>query len=92
MMDNEHFANLLERLGDMSQSQLAQVVTTTEDILAGRLNRFNHLCTQLEGALRAIDIEFPNANVYLSKSPTEQVNLMDLLIPQDFVKKCEIGD
>lgn len=91
-MDNEHFANLLEQLGDMSQSQLAQVVTATEDILAGRLSRFNHLCAQLEGALRAIDIEFPNANVYLSKSPTEQVNLMDLLIPQDFVKKCEIGD
>lgn len=92
MMDNEHFTNLLERLGDMSQSQLAQLLTATADTMESRLNRFNHLCAQLEGTLRAIDIEFPNANVYLTKSPTEQVNLLDLIIPQDFVKKCEIGD
>ena len=92
MMNEVKYADLLDRLGEMSQSQLAGLLTATEDRMAERLERFQYLCKQLEMYLDTIFKEFPNANVYLVKSPEETVNLLDLIIPQDFLKKWEIGD
>lgn len=92
MMNEVRYADLLDKLGEMSQTQLAGLLTATEDRMTERLDRFQYLCKQLEMYLDTIFKEFPNANVYLVKSPEEQVNLLDLIIPQDFVKKCEIGD
>ena len=92
MMNEVKYADLLDKLGEMSQSQLAGLLTATEDRMAERLERFQYLCKQLEVYLDTIFKEFPNANVYLVKSPEETVNLLDLFIPQDFLKKWEIGD
>lgn len=92
MMNEVKYADLLDKLGEMSQSQLAGLLTATEDRMAERLERFHYLCKQLEMYLDTIFKEFPNANVYLVKSPEETVNLLDLIIPQDFLKKWEIGD
>lgn len=92
MMNEVKYADLLDKLGEMSQSQLAGLLTATEDRMAERLERFQYLCKQLEMYLDTIFKEFPNANVYLVKSPEETVNLLDLIIPQDFLKKWEIGD
>ena len=92
MMNEVKYADLLDKLGEMSQSQLAGLLTATEDRMVERLERFQYLCKQLEMYLDTIFKEFPNANVYLVKSPEETVNLLDLIIPQDFLKKWEIGD
>lgn len=92
MMNEVRYADLLDKLGEMSQSQLAGLLTATEDRMVERLDRFQYLCKQLEMYLDTIFKEFPNANVYLVKSPEENINLLDLLIPQDFLKKWEIGD
>ena len=92
MMNEVKYADLLDKLGEMSQSQLAHLLTATEDRMGERLDRFQYLCKQLEIYLDTIFKEFPNANVYLVKSPEETVNLLDLIIPQDFLKKWEIGD
>lgn len=92
MMNEVKYADLLDKLGEMSQSQLAGLLTATEDRMVERLERFQYLCKQLEMYLDTIFKEFPNANVYLVKSPEENVNLLDLIIPQDFLKKWEIGD
>ena len=89
MMNEVRYADLLDKLGEMSQSQLAGLLTATEDRMAERLERFQYLCKQLEMYLDTIFKEFPNANVYLVKSPEETVNLLDLIIPQDFLKKWE---
>ena len=92
MMNEVKYADLLDKLGEMSQSQLAGLLTATEDRMVERLERFQYLCKQLEMYLDTIFKEFPNANVYLVNSPEENVNLLDLIIPQDFLKKWEIGD
>lgn len=92
MMNEVRYADLLDKLGEMSQTQLAGLLTATEDRMTERLDRFQYLCKQLEMYLDTIFKEFPNANVYLVKSPEENINLLDLLIPQDFLKKWEIGD
>lgn len=92
MMNEVRYADLLDKLGEMSQTQLAGLLTATEDRMAERIDRFQYLCKQLEMYLDTIFKEFPNANVYLVKSPEEHINLLDLLIPQDFLKKWEIGD
>lgn len=92
MMNEVRYADLLNKLGEMSQTQLAGLLTATEDRMVERLDRFQYLCKQLEMYLDTIFKEFPNANVYLVKSPEEHINLLDLLIPQDFLKKWEIGD
>lgn len=92
MMNEVRYADLLDKLGEMSQSQLAGLLTATEDRMTERLDRFQYLCKQLEMYLDTIFKEFPDANVYLVKSPTEQINLLDYIIPQDFLEKWEIGD
>lgn len=54
--------------------------------------RFVELCSTLKKTLGDIFLEYPNANIYLVKSPEEKVNLMDLIIPWNFEEFCEIGD
>ena len=73
MMNEVRYADLLDKLGEMSQAQLAGLLTATEDRMAERLDRFQYLCKQLEMYLDTIFKEFPNANVYLVKSPEEKL-------------------
>lgn len=92
MMDDVKYADLFDHLNEMSQTQLANLLTATEDQMTARMDRFQYLCKQVKVYLDTIFQEFPNAKVPLTKTPTDEIDLMDYIVPCDFVEKCEIGD
>ena len=53
-----------------------------------RQNRFRQLCEQVKDTLEALFEQFPNAKIPLD----ENIDLMDYVIPSDFVEKCETRD
>ena len=92
MMNDVKYADLLDHLNEMSQSQLAHLLTATEDRMTERLDRFQYLCGQVKTALDIIFREFPNSKLPLTKTTAGEIDLMDYIVPSDFVEKCEIGD
>lgn len=92
MMNDVQYADLLDHLNEMSQSQLAHLLTATEDRMIERLDRFHHLCGQVKTTLDIIFQEFPNSKLPLTKITAGEIDLMDYIVPSDFVEKCEIGD
>ena len=72
--------------------QLAGLLTATEDRMAERLDRFKYLCGQVKMYLDVIFDEFPNSKLPLTKTTAGEIDLMDYIVPSDFVEKCEIGD
>ena len=92
MMNEVRYADLLDHLNEMSQSQLAHLLTATEERMEERLTRFQYLCGQVKASLDIIFREFPNAKLPLTKTTAGEIDLMDYIVPSDFVEKCEIGD
>lgn len=92
MMNNVKYADLLDHLNEMSQSQLANLLTATAERMEERVDRFQYLCRQLKMYLDTIFQEFPNAKLPLTKTTAGEIDLMDYIVPSDFVEKCEIGD
>lgn len=92
MMNEVRYADLLDHLKEMNQAQLAGLLTATEDRMAERLDRFHYLCGQVKMYLDVIFEEFPNSKLPLTKTTAGEIDLMDYIVPSDFVEKCEIGD
>ena len=92
MMNEVRYADLLDKLNEMSQTQLANLLTATEDRMTERLDRFHYLCGQVKIYLDTIFQEFPNSKLPLTKTTAGEIDLMDYIVPSDFVEKCEIGD
>ena len=92
MMNEVRYADLLDHLNEMSQIQLANLLTATEDRMTERLDRFKYLCGQVQIYLDTIFKEFPNSKLPLTKTTAGEIDLMDYIVPNDFVEKCEIGD
>ena len=92
MMNDVKYADLLDHLNEMSQAQLANLLTATEDRMTERLDRFHYLCGQVKTYLDVIFQEFPNSKLPLTKTTAGEIDLMDYIVPSNFVEKCEIGD
>lgn len=92
MMNEVKYADLCDKLSEMSISQLEALAEQAKDAIIGRRDRFEYLCTNLYTYLETLQKEFPNANVYLCEHGEPDVNLMSYIIPQYGVEVCEIGD
>lgn len=92
MMDERKFSDVMDLLEKMNQEQLEELVVAANDQITIRRQRFENLCRELESILNDLQNEFPCSNVCLTIGMNEKVNLMDCIIPMDFVEKCEIGD
>ena len=92
MMNEVRYADLLDHLSEMSQAQLTNLLTATEDRMTERIDRFQYLCGQVKVYLDTIFQEFPDAKLPLAKTTAGEIDLMDYIVPSDFVEKCEIGD
>lgn len=92
MMNEVKFADLCDNLQKMNEEQLRQLSEMAMDRIVERRDRFESLCAGLYSYLDAIFEEFPNAKVYLRKSPTELIDLMDYIVPEETYEICEIGD
>jgi hypothetical protein len=77
---------------DANQLKELALATLTQERLDWRKNHFKGLITTLEDTLRTLQGTFPNAVIPLVVSPTETIDLMDYIIPADFVDRCQMGE
>lgn len=92
MMNEVKFADLLDQVQKMDKQQLLTLADACATRIEERQERFDYLCGELEKYLEAIYQEFPNAHIYLTKTPTQDIDLLDYILPEDFLKICQIGD
>lgn len=92
MMNPVLFADLCDNIQKMNKEQLEELARMATERVEERQERFEQLCAGLYDYLEAINEEFPNSHVYLTKSPTEKIDLMDYIIPENTFECCEIGD
>ncbi len=87
MMSEVRFADLMDNLSKMNESQLQALAEAASDRIIERRERFTTLCENLARDLNTLFDEFPNAKV-----PLGGIDLMDHIVPKDFAESCEIGD
>ena len=91
-MTSENMKQAYEIVSKLSLEELSELSSVIDSTLIEKRQKFQQLVKTLEETLNEIFDNYPNAKVPLVVSPTEEVDIMDLIIPQDFANKCEMGD
>lgn len=92
MMNEVRFADLLDQVQKMDKNQLLTLADACATRIEERQERFDYLCGELEKYLEAIFQEFPNSHIYLTHGNAQPFDILDCILPQNFLQKCEIGD
>lgn len=91
-MTSENMKQAYEIVSKLSFGELTELSNVINNTLIEKRQKFQQLVTTLEETLNEIFDNYPNAKLPLVVSPTEEVDIMDLIIPQDFANRCEMGD
>ena len=91
-MTSENMKQTYEIVSKLSLGELTELSSVIDSTLIEKRQKFQQLVKTLEETLNEIFDNYPNAKVPLVVSPTEEVDIMDLIIPQDFANRCEMGD
>ena len=91
-MTSENMKQAYEIVSKLSLEELSELSSAIDNTLIEKRQKFQQLVITLEETLNEIFDNYPNAKLPLVVSPTEEVDIMDLIIPQDFANRCEMGD
>lgn len=91
-MTSDNMKEAYEIVSKLSLGELTELSSIIDDALIEKRQRFQQLVITLEETLNEIFDNYPNAKLPLVVSPAEEVDIMDLIIPQDFTNRCEMGD
>lgn len=91
-MTSENMKQAYEIVSKLSFGELTELSSVINNALIEKRQKFQQLVMTLEETLNEIFDNYPNARLPLVVSPTEEVDIMDLIIPQDFANRCEMGD
>ena len=91
-MTSENMKQAYEVVSKLSLEELSELSNVIDNTLIEKRQKFQQLVKTLEETLNEIFDNYPNAKLPLVVSPTEEVDIMDLIIPQDFANRCEMGD
>ena len=91
-MTSENMKQAYEIVSKLSLGELTELSSVINNTLIEKRQKFQQLVMTLEETLNEIFDNYPNAKLPLVVSPTEEVDIMDLIIPQDFANRCEMGD
>ena len=91
-MTSENMKQAYEIVSKLSLEELNELSNAIDNTLIEKRQKFQQLVITLEETLNEIFDNYPNAKLPLVVSPTEEVDIMDLIIPQDFANRCEMGD
>lgn len=91
-MTSENMKQAYEIVSKLSLGELTELSSAINNTLIEKRQKFQQLVMTLEDTLNEIFYNYPNAKLPLVVSPTEEVDIMDLIIPQDFANRCEMGD
>ena len=84
--------DILDNLQKLNVSELNEVLIETQLLISNNLHRFNELIEVLENTLIDIQTEFPNATIPLAETPQKYINIMDYIVPEDFLDLCKMGE
>ena len=91
-MTSENMKQAYEIVSKLSLGELTELSSVIDNALIEKRQKFQQLVMTLEETLNELFDNYPNAKLPLVVSPTEEVDIMDLIIPQDFANRCEMGD
>ena len=77
----------IDNLNVKELTDLSEIITSK---LEDKKSRFKALVVSLKVVLDKISEDYPNAVIPLTVSPNETIDIMDLIIPEDFIEKCKI--
>ena len=84
--------DILDNLQKLNVNELNEVLIETQLLISNNLHRFNELIEALENTLIDIQTEFPNATIPLVETPEKHINIMDYIVPEDFLDLCKMGE
>lgn len=90
-MTSENMKQAYEIVSKLSFGELSELSAEINNTISGKQKRFNELVVALEEILDEIFADYPNAHIPLTLSPLEDIDIMDLIVPKDFVQKCKMG-
>ena len=91
-MISDNMKEAYKAIDKLNLKELSELSAEINDIISGKKERFNELIMSLEEILNEILAEYPNAHIPLTLSPLESIDIMDLIVPKDFIQKCKMGD
>ncbi len=90
-MTSENMKQAYEIVSKLSLEELSELSAEINNTISGRKERFNELVSALDEILNEIFADYPNAYIPLTLSPLEDIDIMDLIVPKDFIQKCKMG-
>lgn len=91
-MTSDNMKEAYKAIDKLNLKELSELSAEINDIISEKKERFNELIMSLEEILNEIFAEYPNAHIPLTLSPLEYIDIMDLIVPKDFIQKCKMGD
>ena len=90
-MTSNNMKEAYKVISKLNLEELSELSAEINNPISGKKERFNELIVALEEILNEIFADYPNAYIPLTLSPLESIDIMDLMIPKDFVQKCKMG-
>ena len=90
-MTSENMKQAYEIVSKLNLEELSELSAEINNTISGRKERFNELVSALDEILHEIFANYPNAYIPLTLSPLEDIDIMDLIVPNDFIQKCKMG-
>lgn len=77
----------IDNLNVKELTDLSEIITSK---LEDKKANFKALIEALKVVLDKISADYPNAVIPLIVSPNETIDIMDLIVPENFIEKCKI--
>lgn len=90
-MTSDNMKEAYKVISKLSLEELSELSAEINNTISGKKERFNELVVALDEILNEIFADYPNAHIPLTLSPLEDIDIMDLIVPKDFVQRCKMG-
>lgn len=90
-MTSDNMKEAYKIVSKLSLEELSELSAEINNTISGKKERFNELIVALDEILNEIFADYPNAHIPLTLSPLEDIDIMNLIVPKDFVQKCKMG-
>ena len=91
-MTSDNMKEAYKAIDKLNFKELSELSTEINNTISKKKERFNELIAALDEILDEISTDYPNAYIPLTLSPIEDIDIMDLIVPENFIQKCKMGD
>ena len=90
-MTSDNMKEAYRIISKLNLEELSELSAEINNEINEKKERFNELVAELDRILNEISTDYPNADIPLTLSPLEDIDIMNLIVPKDFVQKCKMG-